>query len=574
MHLLLPTRNDATPALSSLVRRPALLTDAEPDDVHACKILIIDDEEPNVRILERVLTQAGFDNYFSAADSRQGAALFSAIQPDLILVDWRMPMIDDCTVLEQLRALVAPDEYLPIVVLTADITPQTKKRALTAGASDFLTKPFDQVEVLLRVESLLQTRLLHRVIRTQDATREESVRHRTIELERALTELQRTQQQVIQQERLAALGAMAAGIAHDFNNALSIIMGFGEILLRDAEHGLTKESATPPITSILNAAEDGAKIVHRLDAFYRPDECREEHWPVDLNELVEQAVLLTRPRWKTEAIADGRTIQVTTEPGEIPCVAGDAAELREALTNLIFNAVDALPQGGKITVGTHREGDNVILKVRDTGTGMRKEVRQRCLEPFFTTKGQRGTGLGLSMVFGIVQRHGGTIDVESEFGRGTTFTLSLPAAGTASATSLDGLPSTSTSLHVLVVDDEPILGQLVRGYLQDDLHTVETALSGSDALEKCRASHFDLVITDHVMTGMTGEELAIAIKEMNPQVPVILLTGYADDSTRGEQGAKAIDLVLGKPVSRTALRQACAKVTSKHVAHRAWGIAA
>ena len=257
--------------------------------MHACKILVIDDEAPNVRLLERVLSRAGFENFVSTTDSREAAAIFADFQPDLVLTDWLMPEVDGCAVIEQLRALTATDEYLPIVVLTADITSSTRMRALIAGATDFLTKPFDQVEVLLRIHNLLQARLAHLAIENQKAMLEEAVRQRTIDLEAALEELKRTQQQVIQQERLAALGTMAGGIAHDFNNALGIIMGYSELLLSDTRLGLTGENATmPPITileTILTAAEDGANIVHRLREFYRPDESEEQRLPLDLNKL-------------------------------------------------------------------------------------------------------------------------------------------------------------------------------------------------------------------------------------------------------------------------------------------------
>ena len=179
------------------------------------------------------------------------------------------------------------------------------------------------------------------------------------------------------------------------------------------------------MSTILAASEDAARIVHRLRGFYRTEE-EEERLPVDLNQLIEQAVSWTRPRWQTTATAAGRTLTVTAQPGEIPCVARRRRRAAEALTNLIFNAVDALPQGGAITLCTRAEADAVVLTISDNGTGMSEEVRQRCLEPFFTTKGESGTGLGLSMVFGIIHRHGGTIDIASEVGKGTTFTLRLP----------------------------------------------------------------------------------------------------------------------------------------------------
>jgi signal transduction histidine kinase len=536
------------------------LSDAEPDAVHASKILIIDDESPNVRLLERILTLAGYDNFISITDSREAAALFIDFQPDLVLTDWLMPEVDGYSLIEQLRALTSTDEYLPIVVLTADITPQVRKQALGAGATDFLTKPFDQSEVLLRIENLLKARASHLIVQTHNATLEASVRLRTIELEGALDELRRSQQQVIQQERLAALGTMAGGIAHDFNNALSIILGFGELLLRDAEHGLTKEKAMRPITTILTAAEDAAKIVHRLREFYRPDEAGDQRLPVDLNVLIDQSVSLTRPRWEIDAMASGRTIKMATEFGQMPLILGDAAELREVLTNLIFNAVDALPHGGTITFTTRLEHNAAILEARDTGTGMSEEVRLRCFEPFFTTKGKRGTGLGLSMVFGIVRRHGGTIKIHSEPEKGALFTINLPLCEPGEMTDAAEYSSRPGRLRVLVVDDQPIQVQMLCEHLRDDLHLVETALSGSEALEKFRESPFDLVITDHVMAEMTGQQLACLLKQIDPQIPVILLTAYPGEVIAANCKMPEVDLVLGKPLSRAALRRGFAEV--------------
>jgi signal transduction histidine kinase len=537
-----------------------VFAEAEPDAVHASRILIIDDEVPNVRLLERILSRAGFDNFISITDSREAAALFADFQPDLVLTDWLMPETDGWAVIEQLRALTATDDYLPIVVLTADITPQARKQALTAGATDFLIKPFDQIEVILRIENLLKARLSHLIIQAQNATLETSVRLRTIELESALDELRSSQKQVIQQERLAALGTMAGGIAHDFNNALGIIIGFGELLLRDAEHCLTRENATRSITTILTAAEDAAKIVHRLREFYRPDRADEQRLPVDLNLLIEQAVSLTEPRWQTDALADERTIKITTDFVEMPVILGDAAELREVLTNLIFNAVDALPQGGTIAFATRHESKAAILEVRDSGTGMSEEVRLRCFEPFFTTKGKRGTGLGLSMVFGIIRRHGGTIKIVSQPGKGAVFTINLPLSTSDSIKEAEPDIFLPGSLRVLAVDDQPLHMQLLCEHLRDDLHTVETACSGSQALEKFRTSHFDLVITDHVMAEMTGQQLAGSLKRIDPEIPVILLTAYPGEAIAGNQKSQHVDLVLAKPLSRAALRRGFAEV--------------
>lgn len=530
--------------------------------VRACRILIIDDEEPNVRLLQRLLAKSGFENFVGTTDSREAAAIFADFEPDLVLTDWLMPEVDGLAVIQQVRNLTATDDYLPIVVLTADTTPQTRKRALSAGATDFLTKPFDQIEVLLRIRNLLQARLSHLAVEAQKASLEASVLLRTSELEDALTEIKQTQKQVVEQERLAALGTMAGGIAHDFNNSLSIIMGFSELLLRDTETGMASADPRQSLLTILTAAEDAAKIVHRLRDFYRPDEADEQRVVIDLNQLIEQAISLTKPRWQTYAIATGREIAVRTDMAESATISGNPAELREVLTNMIFNAVDAMPKGGVMTIGTVMDEESLLLRISDSGIGMTEQVSRRCLEPFFTTKGEGGTGLGLSMVFGIIHRHGGTIQIESAEGKGTTFTMRLPAARADSELPAPVVHAASRPLHILVVDDQPVLCHLVCEYLQDDLHTVEMATSGRQAMELFRESEFDLVITDHVMAEMNGHQLATAIKALKPNIPLILLTGYADSALPdGNTCPEGIDLVLAKPLPRTALRRALAQVT-------------
>jgi signal transduction histidine kinase len=398
-------------------------------EVHRSKILIIDDEESGVRLLERILKRAQIESVTSTTDPRAATTLFQQFQPDLVLTDLLMPHLENgLAVIEQLRDLISSVEYLPIVVLTADVTKESKRRALAAGATEFLTKPFDVVEVLLRISNLLQARLAHLKIREQNAALEENVRLRTLKLEEAFSELNTTQQKLIQQERLAALGTMARRIAQDFNNALALIIGFGEELLREAEHGLTKEKASPSITEILTAAQDAVKIVYRLREFSRPGQTHELYLPVNVNDLIQQAVLLTKPKWQMESLTSGTTIRLSVDFGEIPTIDGDPAELREALTGLIFNAIEAMPHGGSIMLRTRAKGDTVTVQITDTGIGMTEEERQRCLEPFFTTKTEPGTGLGLDMVFAIVRRHQGVIDIESQPGNGTTFTLHLPVS--------------------------------------------------------------------------------------------------------------------------------------------------
>jgi signal transduction histidine kinase/ActR/RegA family two-component response regulator len=412
---------------------------------------------------------------------------------------------------------------------------------------------------MLRVGNLMQTRQLHLQVRAQNENLEQTVAQRTIELQKALRQLEETQQQIIQQERLHAFGTMASGVAHDFNNALSVILGFSEVALRECEGKSDAKSQRYYLHNIVTAALDGAKMVTRLREFYRPADLAEPRVAVNLNELIKQAITITRPKWKTQSLGKGVKIDIKTELTDVRPVAADAAELREALTNLIFNAVDAMPQGGTITIRSGEENENVTMEVTDTGVGMSEEVRRRCLEPFFTTKGELGTGLGLAMVYGIVERHGGSLDVHGIPGRGSNFRISLPKyTGPEKAAPID-TAAVTRPLHVLVADDQPLLCEILGEYLTNDCHTFVTAKDGREALERFNEGGFDLVITDRVMPEMTGDQLADAIKVQSPATPVILVTGFGQ--TLGE-GAGEFDHVLNKPVSVIDLRHALVRVTT------------
>jgi signal transduction histidine kinase len=399
------------------------------DSLRRTKILIVDDELPYVRFLERILVRVRIDNFRSTADSRTALSLFQEFQPDLVLVDWLIGDLNGRTVIEQMHAMVPAGDFVPIIVLMEDVTPGTRQLALAGGANELIAKPIDACEVVLRIANMVQVRLAHLRLTEQKQSLEETVRQRTLDLKQALSELRANEQILVQTQRLSAVGTMASGIAHDFNNSLMLIMGSGEILLSDAERQrLTKENAIPLLNDILTAARDAATLVGQLRKFSRSTETEEVHQPVRLNEVIEQCVSFTKPKWDTQASDNGSRIRVVVDFEEIPVILGDVARLRDAITNLIFNAVDAMPKGGTLTLRTCQEGNFVLLKVTDTGIGMPEEVRRRCFEPFFTTKGQNGTGLGLAMVHGIAQHHLGTIDIASEPGKGTMFTLSLPVS--------------------------------------------------------------------------------------------------------------------------------------------------
>jgi len=390
-------------------------------------------------------------------------------------------------------------------------------------------------------------------------------------LAEALRELHRTQQQLIQQERLRAVGTMASGIAHDFNNMLAPILGFTELLLLRPQHQLGQEKVTHYLQTIHSAAQSAATVISRLREFYRYRNEVEPQLPVDLHQVVEQAILLTQPHWKDQSLARGVPIWVETELQPIPIIMGNKAELQEMLTNLILNAVDALIVGGRIKIRIFAEtqpsirnlaAPHVVLEVSDTGMGMDDATMQRCFEPFFSTKGTRGTGLGLAAVYGTVQRHHASIKVESAVGKGTTFRIYLPIPLQMPESFQKTAQPPGRSLHILVVDDDPAVREVVVDYLQLGTHSTETATNGFEGLEKFHAGQFDLVITDRAMPKLNGDGLAAAIKAVRLNTPVILLTGFGDFMNAADELPHGVNRVISKPLSFDTLQKTIADVMS------------
>jgi signal transduction histidine kinase/ActR/RegA family two-component response regulator/HAMP domain-containing protein len=401
-------------------------------------------------------------------------------------------------------------------------------------------------------------------------------------LQKAYDELRQTQQAAMQQERLKALGQMASGIAHDINNALSPISGYAE-LIRMEEPGL-REDSRQFLQYIMTASKDIAHIVARLREFYRPRAARESLLPLNLNHVVKQVIDMTRPRWRD--IPQGRSIMIemrTDLDPHPPKFAGIESEIREALVNLVLNAVDALPAGGVITVRTRAikpEGEkpdatptHALLEVSDTGVGMDDETGKHCLEPFFTTKGKRGTGLGLAMVYGVMERHEGKIEIDSKPGKGTTLRLIFPIRQLTAKAPASGDYRPPGPFRILFIDDEPALRHLMRKILARDGHQVEVPDGGRAGVEAFRAARergepFDVVITDLGMPYMDGHEVAAAVKHESPGTPVVMLTGWG--AFMRDDGALPahVDGVLSKPPHIQEIRNMLRSVTGRAAASK------
>ncbi len=367
-------------------------------------------------------------------------------------------------------------------------------------------------------------------------------------------QLMETQRQVVDQERQRALNTMASGIAHDFNNALSTIRGFTDLLLQSDEKLEDKDTLVQYLEHVRKAASNAGETVQRMRKFYRPRE-EDSFASVQLNDVIDEAVSMTRPRWKEQAQSRGANIELVKELDDIPRVSGNESELHELLTNLIFNAVDAMPRGGTLSLSTHRDGDNIILEVGDTGRGMTDDERWHCFDPFYTTKGEEGMGLGLSMVQGIVDRHEGEITVDSEKNIGTTFCVVLPIDPEASAQEAERTLSKQIEPRkILVVEDDEKQRELLREYLEIDDHQVETAADGREGLQKSRRNEYDLIITDHAMPNMSGERLAGEVKNQCADTEVVLLTGFGDMMDAAGTEISSVDVLLSKPVTFRELR--------------------
>lgn len=383
----------------------------------------------------------------------------------------------------------------------------------------------------------------------------EQAEHHVEELSHYIAEQDRIREQFSQVEKLSALGELASGVAHDFNNTLAGILGRAQLLLRTND----PEKITRGLNIIIKTAEDGAKTVKRIQDFARQ---RRDHdfEPVLVDQILLDVSEITRPRWKDRAEASNVQIGLDLQIRSKSNIMGDESELREVLVNMVFNAVDAMPEGGTLTLSAEDIDESVVISVADTGSGMSPEVRSRIFDPFFTTKGKAGMGLGLAVSFGIIRRHEGTIAVDSEPGQGTKFRIILPACKIALSQEAAASQAASQELtpvsverprenqpNILVVDDEQCVRELLRELLEAEGCRVYMAEGGREALALFEARKFDCVCTDVGMPGMSGWELAHVIRQRNETIPIAVITGWGEAVGSSEQKEAGVDWVITKP---------------------------
>ena len=373
---------------------------------------------------------------------------------------------------------------------------------------------------------------------------------------RDVTEQKQQRQRAAQADKLRALGQLASGVAHDFNNALAAILGRAQLMRRDVQ----SPAVTRNLEIIQTAAEDAAATVRRIQTFARQSQIKEFEM-LDVTSLLRDAVEITRTRWENEARMRGLRYDVMLEAESSFYTEGSASELREVFVNLIVNAVDAMPYGGRLTISCEQRDGRLRLRFTDTGTGMTEDVREKIFEPFYTTKGAHGTGLGLAVSYGIIERHEGSISVESEVGRGATFLIDLPVAEDTHVRVDPEAEETETpSLSVLVIDDESVVRETLGDMLEALTHRVATAASGREALELLATEHFDLVFTDLSMPEMDGWEVAREIRRRWPNMRIVLVTGYGKGTAPPAGEKNLINGVIGKPFDFAQVSETIAKI--------------
>ena len=594
-------------------------------------ILIAEDSPTQAQRLQHILEQQGY-RVTATANGRLALQAAHRDRPALIISDVVMPEMNGYELCRQVKA----DSRLgdvPVVLVTTLSDPHDVIRGLECRADNFILKPYEADQLLHRITFVLinsqmrqndqpgmrleivfsgqkhfitadRLQILNLLLSTYEAamqrnaelsaTRdtlrqtnkelqqmtlelEDRVLARTRELELSNEALRQAQQALIQQERLRALGQMASGIAHDINNAISPISLYTESLL-ERETTLSP-GARDRLVTIQRAIDDVAQTVARMREFYRPREPELDQADVGLNKLVQQVVELTRARWSDQPQRRGIMIELKPRlASELPDIRGADNEIRDALTNLVFNAVDAMPDGGIIEVRTSvrsvaTQGGtptrNVCLEVSDTGVGMDEETRRRCLEPFFTTKGERGTGMGLAMVYGMAQRHGCELEIDSKPGAGTTIRLVFPISTAASvpAAPVYTPQAQGRSLRILVVDDDPVLTQSLQCTLEEDGHRVIVAdggQAGIDAFHSARQAlvPFDIVITDLGMPHVDGRQVVASVRAATLDTPIIMLTGWGQRLQADNEQTPHVDRLLSKPPRLQELRKALAELTS------------
>lgn len=518
------------------------------------KILIVDDTRANIDVLDMLLTMEGYVNVKATADPRDVLEMYLKFEPDLILLDLNMPYMSGFEVMEQLRQVIKDQVYLPILVLTADASDATKKKALSAGASDFLSKPFDLVEVSLRIKNLLYTNYLYSQVRNQNQILEEKVRERTKELENKNVQLKKAWEQAEAANRLKQ--AFLINISHEIRTPLNGIIGFSH-LLTDQDIGFDEK------LNYLNIMQESSnRLINTITSFLDISMLNSGNMELIMTTVLPEMVLLETYE-KYSSVCTKKKIEIELSIEKLPddfAFVSDENILRKILDNLVDNAVKFTSKG-KIEIGGEISNDMIRFFVKDTGVGVSPEFSDRIFRSFNQenediTRGYEGLGLGLSISKGLVELLGGSIGYESEPGKGAEFYFNLPAKTDATdhLSKEHAVSFEDKTNKILIVEDDETNFYLLYFFLAQSNVELVHAHDGLEAIQLFRENDdFDIVLMDLKLPDMDGFQVTQEIKLMNKTVPVIAVTAYSGMAERQQALNAGCDDIIVKPVNKPVL---------------------
>lgn len=466
---------------------------------------------------------------------------------DLVIIDmaWTALEPEEAINFVQLRA-----GNVPILLMNEVIGEGELRKAAQLDVRDLIAK-----DDLARLTFAIKREARDLAAQENLEATHQELAHTNSRLQDSLRLITRTQEQMLEMERNRVRGEMAENVERDLMSVLATIMGQVELLGDSAR-----------LQHIKTLLDDAGRVIGDLRNSTTDQPETPQASLIDLSDLVTEMLEANRPYWQARAEEGLPAIQLDLQTKSVPKVRGNTPQLREALSHLMFNACDAMSEGGELRMSTFSDRGSVVLEVRDSGRGMSEEVRQQCTTPFFSTKQKRCAGLGLSLAKSIIGSTGGSLEIHSEPGRGTTITVRIPSAeeiageNTSRCHLLRARPAMQR-LEILLVDDDPQIAGILARYLQTEGHRVDSVYSGADGLRRSRNRSYDVVISDSSMLGMSGVELATAIKEQNPEMPVVLATGFGM-TVKGTMPS-VVDYLLTKPISRDCLREALYQVVTK-----------
>ncbi len=510
------------------------------------RILVVDDSKVQLFAMCKMLEKEGYA-VFSASEPLTAKRMLENSEFDLLLCDLIMPDMDGIAMLKFSKSLYAT---MPVIIMTAFGDRESAIEALKDGAEDYIFKASgerERDEFFIRIRRTLEKSKLQKKILAYQNSLEHMVEERT-------KELKETQDKLVQSERLRSLGVITTGVAHDFNNILGVILGRTQLLIRK----LKNSDIIEDLQIIEKSALKGSSTIRRMQDYTRIRK-DETFVPVQMNEIIDEVIEITKTRWKDEADNKGIVIEVEKKCDDIPFVTGNASELKDVIINVLFNAFDSMPGGGRVEIKTYLEHIHdepwVTTEISDTGCGMAEEIQSKIFDPFFTTKSEHGTGLGMSTAYGIIQRHKGEITFKSKENQGTTFYIRLMAAlfvhQVPSDNQQDKIPQKQKKkkFSILVVDDDDAVRFTLAEMLEIQEHEVSMASSGQDAVKMVMQHHYDILFTDLGMPGMSGWELSQEVRQRSPQTHVIMITGWGTQLDQQKAKESNVKKILPKPVS-------------------------